>query len=48
MVFVHKNRVSIQLAILYEMLKDQCEEVNKERPKVKSDRIKKLPAHDYL
>ena len=33
MVFVHKNRASLQLGILYEILKDQCEEVNKERPK---------------
>ena len=27
-VFVHKNRVSLQLLILYEMLKERCEEVN--------------------
>ena len=35
-VIVHKNRASLQLAILYEMLKDQCEEVNTEGLKVKN------------
>ena len=30
------------------MLKDQCEEINKEGTKVKPDDIKRLPAHDYL
>ena len=49
MVFVHNNRASLQLAILYEMLKDQCEEVNKEGPKVKSDRIlRRISPHDVL
>ena len=26
-VFVHKNRASLQLLILYEMLKDRCEAI---------------------
>ena len=47
-VFVHKNRVSLQVAILYEMIKDLCEQVNKEGPMIKPYHFKSLPAHDYI
>ena len=42
--FIHKNRGSLQLAILYEILQDQCEEVDKEGPMVKPDHIRRLKA----
>ena len=40
--------MSLQFAILYEMLNDLCEQVNKEGPKVKPDHIIRLPVHDYI